>query len=74
MSKKDEYFKEHVGSDGHLFVYLQDSKGKYNKVMVAKIVLETFVGPSPSPKHKPFHLDGDKSNNCVANLEWRVYD
>ncbi len=72
MSKKEEYIKEHLGSDGYLYVYLQDSNGKYNKVMVAKVVLETFVGPPPSPNHKPFHKDGDKTNNCADNLEWKL--
>lgn len=72
MSDDQDYIQEHIGSDNEIYVYLQDSKDKYNKVMVAKVVLETFVGPPPSPEHKPFHLDGDLRNNCAANLEWRI--
>ena len=35
-------------------------------------VLRAFVGPPPSPKHVPWHRDGDRSNNAVTNLSWVV--
>lgn len=34
------------------------------------LVLETFVGPRPSPKHDCRHLDGDPANNDISNLAW----
>lgn len=34
------------------------------------LVLEAFEGFRPSPKHTADHLDGDRSNNSLGNLEW----
>lgn len=36
---------------------------------VHRIVLEAFVGPKPVGKQCN-HIDGDKSNNRLSNLEW----
>lgn len=37
---------------------------------VSHLLLEAFVGPRPSSKHKVKHLDGDKTNLALDNLEW----
>lgn len=34
-----------------------------------RLVLETFVGPCPEEMNTN-HIDGDKTNNHVSNLEW----
>lgn len=37
--------------------------------LIGAIVLTAFVGPRPS-KHQHAHNDGNRRNNCLANLRW----
>lgn len=55
-------------SQGYLAVTL--AKNKINKkIRVHKLVALNFI---PNPDNKPHinHIDGNKHNNCVNNLEW----
>jgi hypothetical protein len=55
-----------------MVVTLVDGEGRVETVSVAEVVLETFIGPRPSPDHIPRHKDGN-FRNCVAkNLEWSL--
>ena len=46
-------------------------KNKKHKVFrIHRLVIEHFMGQAPSPEYQVNHIDGDKSNNCVENLEW----
>ena len=45
--------------NGRMVVTLDDGKGRVETVSVAEVVLETFVGPRPSPDHIPRHKDGN---------------
>ena len=53
---------------GYLYVVLY-LYGERNYCVIHRLVLETFVGPWPEGMETN-HLDGDKRNNRVENLEW----
>ena len=53
-------------------VNLYDKYGKGKSYRVHRLVAETFI---PNPYNLPCvnHIDGDKTNNNVSNLEWCSY-
>src|SRR5258706_1418925 len=56
-------------TDGNYFTVTLSKKGKHRKVLIHRLILETFIGPCPTGKEAR-HLDGDPSNNKLSNLEW----
>lgn len=66
--KKNKILSNKINHDGYLRIQIwKDSRCSF--VSVHRLVAETFI---PNPDDKPFvnHKDGNKSNNCVDNLEW----
>jgi hypothetical protein len=53
---------------GYLIVHLGKSRVKSIHVLVA----EAFL-PNPEGKKCVNHIDGNKHNNCVKNLEWATH-
>lgn len=58
-----------IGKRGYKFVKITSDAGRRRDRTVHSLVLEAFVGPAP-PKQEGRHLDDDKLNNCLGNLEW----
>ena len=64
--------KPFMTPDGYLRIGLYDGKNKRRKtILVHRLVARAFL-PSPPKKLKVEinHVDGDKENNYVENLEW----
>ena len=60
--------KTEFDKDGYEFVILFKD-GKYKRHSVHVLVATAFI-PNPEKKPQVNHLDGNKRNNDVSNLEW----
>lgn len=60
--------KPAVNKKGYLMVYLSVGSKKYTK-SVHRIVAESWI-VNPENKSTVNHIDCNKLNNCISNLEW----
>ena len=67
-TKKPGLLKPLIDRDGYLIVCLSKNDHKTMK-RVHRLVAEAFI-PNPNNKPQINHLDENKSNNFVDNLEW----
>ena len=65
------YKKPTKGNHGYYQVTLYN-EGQKKDFLVHRLVAELFI-PNQSDKRTVNHIDGDKSNNSVENLEWATY-
>ncbi|MBO7732707.1 MAG: NUMOD4 motif-containing HNH endonuclease [Methanobrevibacter sp.] len=64
----ERYLKPRVVKDGYLMVALYRNNKCTNK-QVHRLVAEAFL-EKPLNTTEINHIDGNKTNNCVNNLEW----
>ena len=57
---------------GYLRVDLMRN-GERKHMKVHRLVAETFI-PNPHRKPQANHIDGNKQNNSISNLEWVTND
>ena len=67
-NKAGRILKQTVKEDGYMMVCVSDG-GKFRYRYVHRLVAETFM-PSHPGKTEVNHIDGNKANNCLSNLEW----
>lgn len=56
-------------SNNYFIVTLVDSSGSRSNKSVHRLMAETFI-PNPENKNHVNHIDGNKLNNMLSNLEW----
>lgn len=65
---KSKLRKISISRTGYRYIVLHH-KGKMYKFQLHQLVAKYFI-PNPENKSQVNHIDGDKSNNDVSNLEW----
>ena len=65
------FIKPQHTTEGYLFVHFPDPKKKGKRVncRINRLVAMHFI-PNPYNKPEVNHIDGNKENNNVSNLEW----
>ena len=67
---KDRVLKPLNNPRGYFVVGLLRPETKQRPLMIHRLVLEAFCGEAPSDKHQGNHLNGNKTDNRIENLEW----
>ena len=66
---KERILKLKTDKDGYKVIGIKDISGKRKYFRVHRLVCEAFI-PNPDNKPQVNHIDEDKSNNRICNLEW----
>lgn len=70
-SKKTKRFlKQCLNRGGYFIVNLSKKGEKPKSHRVHRLVAENLLPPAPEDRKDVNHIDGDKTNNHVSNLEW----
>ena len=66
----NKILKQNIVGNGYLAVVVSmGKKGYYKSIKIHRAVASLFI-PNPNNLPQVNHIDGNKLNNCVDNLEW----
>lgn len=68
--RTNKVMKPHSDKDGYQKIRLICSDDKRHRFSVHRLVLENFNPVKNMQELQVNHIDGDKTNNCLSNLEW----
>jgi|TARA_R110000851_G_scaffold326179_1_gene494617 hypothetical protein len=71
VRKNPIILKETINSHGYCYVILSDISGNTKSKKIHRLVAETFI-VNEDNKFTVNHIDGDKLNNYIGNLEWNT--
>ena len=63
------YLVGNISFDGYPRVCMIDDLHNQRTMIISRLVANIFI-PNPENKPEVNHIDGNKFNNCVTNLEW----
>ena len=68
IKSNNKILKTHKSTGGYLYISVWKNN-KVKHIKLHRLVAQAFI---PNHENKPFvnHIDGNKLNNCVNNLEW----
>ena len=67
-SRRKKLMKQNI-RNGYYYVNLTDINGKQSKKYVHRIIAQVFID-NPNDKKEVNHIDCNKLNNNIMNLEW----
>lgn len=67
--RENKILKPQIGGTGYHIVNIYYEKGKSVSKLIHRIVATAFI-PNPENKREVNHINGDKLDNRVENLEW----
>ncbi|CDZ89063.1 NUMOD4 domain-containing protein [Rhodococcus ruber] len=70
---KGKPLRPSADTGGYLQVRISYPDGKRTR-LVHQLVLESFIGPKPSPDHCGCHNNDIRTDNRAVNLRWDIHD